>query len=180
MESVNSLKLSFSKNSVYLNCTTLFVLLGILSVIAYFPTFFNSFQLAWDDTWQVLENPLVLDNSLQTFSSHFTHFWQRQYSPVNSLFYLLIHQLAGMNASAFHLACLLIHLLNSTLVFSISSSICSRFLPNIHSTRIQFLAFLATLIFAIHPLQVESVAWISASKIILYGLFTLTAIWSYL
>ncbi|MDO8967022.1 MAG: hypothetical protein Q8S14_20705 [Algoriphagus sp.] len=180
MEIINSLKLSFRNTSVYLNRAMVIVLLGIISVVAYFPTFFNSFQLAWDDTWQVLDNPLILDDSLKTIFFHFTHFWQRQYSPVNSLFYLLIHRLVGMNASAFHVTCLLIHLLNSALVFSISTSIFSRFSPSLSSFEIQILAFLATLIFAIHPLQVESVAWISASKIILYGLFTLTAIWSYL
>jgi hypothetical protein len=85
----------------------------------------------------------------------------------------------GMNATAFHTACLLIHLINSWLVFSISILVISKFLPTIGNSRTQGFAFLAALLFAAHPLQVESVAWISASKIILYGLFTLSAIWSY-
>ncbi|WP_332911728.1 hypothetical protein [Algoriphagus boritolerans] len=105
------------------------------------PTFSNDFQLAWDDTWQVLENPLVHDSSLEVILYHFTHFWQGQYSPVNSLYYLLIDLLFGMNATAFHTACLLIHLINSWLVFSISLRFISRFLPSTGYSRTQGYAF---------------------------------------
>lgn len=181
MEKVNSLKFSFiNQPSIYLNQLSLICFLSAVTILAFFPTFFNSFQLAWDDTWQVLENPLVHDYSLRAIFFHFTHFWQGQYSPVNSLFYLMMNLVFGMNATAFHTACLLIHLINSWLVFSISILVISKFLPTIGNSRTQGFAFLAALLFAAHPLQVESVAWISASKIILYGLFTLSAIWSYI
>jgi len=180
MEKANSLKSSFiTKPSVYPNRFSLAFFLSAVTILAFFPTFINSFQLAWDDTWQVLENPLVHHSSLEVILYHFTHFWQGQYSPVNSVFYMLINLVFGMNATAFHTACLLIHLINSWLVFSISIRFISRFLPILETSKIRGYAFLAALLFAIHPLQVESVAWISASKIILYGLFTLSAIWSY-
>lgn len=180
MEKVNSLKFSFiNQPSIYLNQLSLICFLSAVTILAFFPTFFNSFQLAWDDTWQVLENPLVHDYSLRAIFFHFTHFWQGQYSPVNSLFYLMMNLVFGMNATAFHTACLLIHLINSWLVFSISILVISKFLPTIGNSRTQGFAFLAALLFAAHPLQVESVAWISASKIILYCLFTLSAICSY-
>jgi protein O-mannosyl-transferase len=179
MQEANSLKLSFLNRSVLLNRYAVLGLVSILSVFVFLPTFSNDFQLAWDDTWQVLENPLVHHSSLDVILFHFTHFWQGQYSPVNSLFYLLINLVFGMNATAFHTACLLIHLINSWLVFSISLRFIKRFLPTIGNSRTQGYAFLAALLFANHPLQVESVAWISASKIILYGLFALFAIWSY-
>jgi hypothetical protein len=179
MEATNSLKLSFLNRSVLLNRHAGLGLVSILSILVFLPTFSNDFQLAWDDTWQVLENPLVHHFSLEVIFYHFNHFWQGQYSPVNSIFYLWINLLFGINATAFHTACLLIHLINSWLVFSISFRFISRFLPTIGISRTQGYAFFSTLLFAIHPLQVESVAWISASKIILYGLFTLSAIWSY-
>jgi hypothetical protein len=176
----NSLKLSFCTTSVYFNRRTAVWIIALASLLAYFPTFFNSFQLAWDDTWQLIENPLVHDYSLRAIYFHFTHFWQGQYSPFNSLFYLGINLTFGMNASAFHTACLIIHLINSALVFSISVSLISKFSPSLDALRIQAFAFVTALLFAIHPLQVESVAWISASKIVLYGLFALLAIWCYL
>jgi hypothetical protein len=179
MEAANSLKLSFLNRSVLLNRNAGLALVSILSILVFLPTFSNDFQLAWDDTWQVLDNPLVHDSSLEVIFYHFTHFWQGQYSPVNSLFYLLINLFLGMNATAFHTACLLIHLINSWLVLGISLRFIKRFLPTMGYSRTHGYAFLAALLFAIHPLQVESVAWISASKIILYGLFTLFAIWAY-
>jgi hypothetical protein len=179
MEAANSLKLSFLNPSVLLNRHAGLGLVSILSILVFLPTFSNDFQLAWDDTWQVLENPLVHDSSLEVIFYHFTHFWQGQYSPINSFFYLMINLVFGMNATAFHTVCLLIHLINSWLVFSISLRFIKKFLPTIGNSRSEGCAFLAALLFAIHPLQVESVAWISASKIILYGLFTLFAIWAY-
>jgi protein O-mannosyl-transferase len=180
MKRANTLKLSFfTKPSVFNNRLAILGILLPILILVFFPTFFNSFQLAWDDTWQVLENPLVHETGWESILFHFTHFWQVQYSPVNSLFYLLINSVFGMNASAFHATCLVIHLINSWLVLSISLSFISRLLPSLETSKIQGYAFFTALLFAIHPLQVESVAWISASKIILYGLFTLFAIWSY-
>lgn len=180
MKNSYSLKSSLANTSI---CNCKWAVIGTISFICffvYYPNFFNSFQLAWDDTWQVLENPLVNETSWEPILFHFTHFWQGQYSPVNSIFYLLINSVFGMNATAFHTGCLLIHLVNSWLVFGISLRFIKRFLPILETSKIQGYAFLTALLFAIHPLQVESVAWISASKIILYGLFTLFAIWCYL
>tara|TARA_R110002020_G_scaffold428043_2_gene637519 strand:+ start:1695 stop:2969 length:1275 start_codon:yes stop_codon:yes gene_type:complete len=149
-------------------------------IIAFLTTLSNGFQLDWDDTWQVLENPLVSSPSSQDIIYHFTHFWQMQYSPVNSVFYLMITQLFGMQAGAFHTACLLVHWCSTVLVFFIVKKLVAALLPHAGNTKIITYAFFTALIFAIHPLQVESVAWISASKIILYGFFALVALYSYI
>lgn len=155
------------------------LLLGIC-ILGFFPTFFNDFQLAWDDTWQVLENPFANKPSSPDIFYHFTYFWQQQFSPVNSLFYLIIVKFFGKDASSFHAASLLIHLCNSLLIFEIMRKLVSRFVANAASIKVNVYSFFVALIFAIHPLQVESVAWISASKILLYAFFTLTALWCYI
>ena len=154
--------------------------LAIVSIFAFFPTFFNSFQLDWDDTWQVLENPLLNDASMPDISYHFTHFWQMQYSPVNSFFYMVIDHYFGLDASAFHAFCLLIHWVSSILVFYFVRTLVQAKLFQAKNPKITVYAFFTALIFAIHPLQVESVAWVSASKVLLYGFFTLVALFSYL
>ncbi len=167
-------------SGLWVNSYTLLFILSGITIFAFLPTFSNDFQLAWDDTWQVLENPLVNLPSLQVVFYHLTHFWQQQFSPVNSLFYLVIFQLFGMSASAFHSACLLIHCCNTALVFLIAKKLLPTLLPRVADATVNSYAFFTSLIFAIHPMQVESVAWISASKILLYGFFTLTALYCYI
>jgi len=167
-------------SGLWVNSYILLIILSGVTVFAFLPTFSNDFQLAWDDTWQVLENPLINSPSLQHIIYHFTHFWQQQFSPVNSLFYLVVFQLFGMSASAFHTACLLIHCCNTALVFLIAKKLLPTLLPRVENATVRSYAFFTALIFAIHPVQVESVAWISASKILLYGFFTLTALYCYI
>lgn len=183
MSIVKSRRLNFPLRTQFVLWTNskilLFVLISI-SFLVFLPTFSNDFQLGWDDTWQVLENPLVNGATLESILYHFTHFWEQQFSPVNSLFYFLIDKLFGMDASAFHAACLLVHCASTVLVFFIAKKLVARLLPWMRNSKIIVYAFFTALIFAIHPLQVESVAWISASKIVLYGFFTLVAFYSYI
>ncbi|MFC4871150.1 ArnT family glycosyltransferase [Negadavirga shengliensis] len=154
--------------------------LPVITVIVFLPTFFNGFQLGWDDTWQVLRNPLVQDASWENIVFHFTHFWERQYSPVNSLFYAAVADPFGFNATAFHTACLFVHLCSTFLVYGVIRQVLDKLLPQTEISKSHIYALFTALVFAIHPLQVESVAWISASKILLYAFFTLLALWCYI
>lgn len=155
---------------------TPYAALLLITFLVFLPTFSNGFQLEWDDTWQVLENPFVYEPTFQTILYHFGNFWQQQYSPVNTLFYAGIVSLYGFDASAFHTACWLVHVGSTFLVFDLTQQISRQLLSKESVDKIPFYAFFTALIFAIHPLQVESVAWISASKILLYGFFTLLAL----
>jgi len=155
--------------------------LTVITLIVFFPTFSNDFQLGWDDQWQVLEYEFVTSNSFNDLLYHFTHFHLGQYMPVNTLLYVIIYKLFGFNPTAFHATSLIIHISNVLLVFAIVfKTIKKRIKPTWTLQRVQLFSFLTALIFAIHPLQVESVAWISASKIVLYTLFFLLGIWLYL
>jgi hypothetical protein len=155
-------------------------LLVLITVIVFFPTFSNDFQRDLDDIWQVLENPFVLDPSFENILYHFTYFYGGQYSPVNTLFYIVLNELFGFNAKAFHATFLMVHALNVVLVYYFIKDIVKTAKPKFEIIRIQLFAFFVALIFAIHPLQVESVAWISASKVVLFTFFMLAAIWCYL
>lgn len=167
-------------DAVAFHTIILYLALTVFSLVVFFPTFSNGFQLAWDDTWQVIENPLIQNYSIVSVFSHFIQYWQGQYSPVNSLLYLGIFWLYGMDAGAFHVTCLLLHLVCSYLVLSISRSVFSKLLPSVSQRDKSVYAFFTAIAFAIHPVQVESVAWISASKILLYGFFTLLALCTYI
>lgn len=154
--------------------------LVLIIVIVFLPTFSNEFQRNSDDIWQVLENPFVLDPSIINIESHFTDFYGGQYSPVNTLFYIVIHKLFGFNAMAFHAAFLMIHVSNAQLVYYIIKDIVKTSKPEFNTAQVKLYAVFVALIFAIHPLQVESVAWISASKVVVFTFFMLAAIWCYI
>ncbi|TKG93348.1 hypothetical protein EYV94_16480 [Puteibacter caeruleilacunae] len=156
------------------------LLLILLTILVFFPNFFNDFQLAWDDQWQLLDFEFVVNHSYNAMIYHFTNFYQGQYFPVNTVLYILLYESFGFNASVYHAACLLIHVFNALLVYGIIVNVLAFVKRNWTIARIRWFSFMVALIFAVHPLQVESVAWISASKIVLYTLFTLLAIRFYI
>lgn len=156
------------------------LLLVVITGSVFSPTFFNDFQTSWDDQWMLLNNPFVLDFSWKGMGYHMIFFYHGQYSPVNTLLYGLIFNLSGLNPGVYHGVCLLIHIINVLLVYLIIKSCVQKVKPNFNYHRLVVYAGIVALMFAIHPLQVESVAWISASKVILYGFFTLLGLWLYI
>lgn len=157
-----------------------YLLLPLITTIVFFHTFSNDFQYKWDDQWMLLEQPFVMDFSWYSMKFHFLNFYHGQYSPINTLFYSLIYSLFGLNAGAFHTACLIVHIINGLFVCAILRTLLKQVKTAWGIGRIELYALIVAVLFAIHPLQVESVAWISASKVLLYGLFCLAGIWCYL
>ncbi len=156
------------------------LLLPLLTTIVFFHTFSNDFQYKWDDQWMLLEQPFVMDFSWYSLKYHFLNFYHGQYSPINTLFYLVIYSLFGLNPGAFHAACLLVHVANVLLVYTIIRTILKQVKPTWSTQRFGLYASVVAMLFAVHPLQVESVAWISASKVVLYAFFCLAGIGCYL
>ena len=91
------------------------------------------------------------------------------YIPIMTLTYLVDFQLRGLDPAAYHLTNLLFHAANSLLLFWILFRLTSALWPS---------ALVAAL-FAVHPLHVESVAWISARKDVVSTFLGLLAVWSY-
>ena len=156
-----------------------FAALLIACAAVYFPVSGLQFQLNWDDGWMVMnrytENGFTWDN-LRAIS---TETWYGQYSPVNQLFYTTIYYFFWQNSAVYHLNCLLLHFANACLVFLLIYRILSYAKRTDEKTSI-IVSFFVAFLFCIHPLQVESVAWISASKVILYSFFSLLAFLAYL
>lgn len=92
------------------------------------------------------------------------------YRPLRHLSYVLDYAIWGERPFGFHLTNVLIHAANSILVFLIAR----RFLVN------QFAAVIAAMIFAAHPIQTDSVAYISGRRDVLFAFFYLGAFLSYL
>jgi len=146
------------------------ILLICITLFAYATSFTNDFVLL-DDDYQVYENTLVQNLSFSNIETIFTSSIMRMYQPLVTLFFALIASVFGVeSASAFHTFSLFIHLLNVLLVFSLGKKL----------LKDETKSILLALLFAIHPLAVEAVAWVSATSTVLFTLFFLSALLSYI
>jgi len=99
-----------------------------------------------------------------------TTFYGGNYHPLTALSNAVEYHFLGLDPKPYHVVNVVLHLLNVALVFLVVGSLAGRFEP----------AVLAALFFAIHPMHVESVAWISERKDVLYSFFYLLAWLSYI
>lgn len=149
----------------------------ILVLSIYSISFLEAPYFFWDDDWMVVENPFLIDMSRANIRQLFIYPHSGQYSPINSIFYILLINTFGMDPLALHVAVVLVHIVNVYLVFIFISKLLQLAEKNNFSyNQIQIIAGLISFIFGISSIQIESVAWISASKIVLYSLFFLLAI----
>jgi len=149
--------------------TRLFViLLLVITLLAFSPVLFAGFT-NWDDQVMVTSNSSITTLTPSSAWHLFTSFHERLYHPLVSLSYAIEYKFFGLNPFVFHLTNLTLHLLNVLLVFWFMTLL----LKN------RFVAFATALLFAIHPMHVESVAWISERKDVLYSFFFMGSLVSY-
>jgi len=123
-----------------------------------------------DDHYGIVDNPGLRDFSWQGL--RFLFFEDQRdfrYFPAAYASLALDVHLFGMDAAAFHRTNLLLHLANTALVFFLVRAL----------SRDARVALLASLLFGIHPLQVESVAWASSRKNVLFLFFFLLSALAY-
>ena len=151
--------------------------IAVVAVLIYYSIFSHEFQLYWDDQWQVINSMTNDGISLKNLQTIFHSISNGQYSPINQLYYTLIHLCFGYSSLAFHIGNLLFHIFNACLVYLLAYS----FIRNhFDSKKALGISFFTALLFAIHPVQVETVCWISASKIVLSTFFYLSALICYI
>jgi len=141
----------------------------LLTIIIYIPSINNDFVVNWDDGGYITEYEPVQDLSADNFKIIWSTFYKGNYHPVTTTVYALEYSLVGANPELFHIINLLFHLLNTFLVFWFISLITKR----------NEIAAITALFFGIHPMHVESVAWISELKDVLYSFFFLSSMIAY-
>ncbi|HLP46676.1 MAG TPA: tetratricopeptide repeat protein, partial [Candidatus Kapabacteria bacterium] len=142
----------------------------IISVIVYVPSLGNRFT-NWDDPAFITENPDIQGLSCKNMGKFFTHSYGGfgGYVPFVLLSYALEYELSGLDPGTFHAVNLVLHLINCALVYWFIFLV----------SRQRWTAFFVALLFGIHPLHVEAVAWIQGRKDLLFSLFYLAALISY-
>jgi tetratricopeptide (TPR) repeat protein len=145
------------------------VVLILASVIVYAPVRHFGF-VGWDDADYVTDNVHVAQGlTWQGTWWALTSTDAANWHPVTWLSHMLDVQLYGMNAGPQHLTNLLLHILNTLLLFGLLYRMTGAW------GRSTFVAGL----FALHPLHVESVAWIAERKDVLSTLFGMLTMWAY-
>ncbi len=141
----------------------------ILSAIAYHGVWTADF-IGLDDPLYVSQNRIVQMGLTRTgFRWALTATHASTWQPLVWISYMLDVSLQGMNPAGFHLTNLLLHLLTVVLVFLVTRKI----------SRSPVAAGIATLLFALHPVHVETVAWVSERKGLISTFFACLAILAY-
>jgi len=134
------------------------VVLAAVTIFAYRPAWHGGFL--WDD------DAYIINNELLTAANGWQRIWfsldsPSQYFPFTYSTFRLEHALWGLNTTGYHWVNLLLHVGNALLVWAVLARLK---VPG---------WWLAAAIFALHPVQVESVAWITERKNVLMGFFFL-------
>lgn len=139
-----------------------------LTLIAYIPSF-NAEFVNWDDGDYAMYNPLV--RSFSNFEKFFTTPVQGNFHPLTMISLAANYAISGSNASSYHIVNVILHLLNTYLVF--------RFIMLLSNGN-EIAALLSSMLFGLHPMHVESVAWVSERKDVLYSFFFLLGLIYYI
>lgn len=147
------------------------IILIFVPLLIFWQNFDN--QFVWDDEFILAHGEYLSEVNLKNLS----HFWEKPYNelyiPVSLTAFLLVNQLSGSshpNPTIFHLFNLLFHIFNAILVYIILRKLIKN----------DWAAGAGGLLFAIHPIQVEVVAFAWGFKDILSVFFALLAIWFYI
>ena len=147
----------------------------------FLPALGNGF-VNWDDFANLLQNPHYRGLGPEQLKWMFTTFHMGPYQPLSWLTLGLDYKIWGMNPFGYHLTNVVLHSLNS-LVFCF---LCEKLLalairPSFpeKGTELFLAAGFAAVLFSVHPLRVESVAWVTERRDVLSGFFYLLAVFWY-
>jgi protein O-mannosyl-transferase len=151
---------------------------ALIAVVVYLRALANGFT-NWDDPGYVVENSHLgpLDTRLLAWA--FTTFQQGNWHPLTWLSLGMDRALYGMSPLGYHLSNVLLHGVTTLTVVLLVGALFARALGACDGRGL-VAAAVAALVFAVHPLHVESVAWVSERKDVLCGFFYVLALLSYL
>ena len=138
--------------------------LGLLSLVAiiYFPAIGYDF-VNWDDHWYVTYNPIVQSWNFENLVAIVAQPAVKNYAPVTMFSFLLDHTFWKHNVGGYHFTNILLHGINGLLVYALIFQL----------TGSRRVGWVTAALFAVHPVHLESVAWISSRKGLLAAAFLL-------
>lgn len=141
-------------------CVVALVILVILATVPFAGSLKDGF-LNWDDNFYIYDNPLVTGFGWRAAGQILSRPHYTDYSPVFLMWLGVQYRVVGGHALGFRLVSLALHAVGVVLVFVFVK----------RTMRRPAVAFLAAALFAVHPVQVESVAWVTEQKNLLSPVF---------
>jgi tetratricopeptide (TPR) repeat protein len=155
----------------------LLVLVPLAVLAAFWPTLGADF-VTWDDDANFLNNPHFRGLGWRNLRWMFTTLHMNNYQPLSWLSSGLEYSLWGMRPFGYHATSLALHMLNAALFYLLAVRLLRLAAPG--DPRVPVPAASAALFFALHPLRVESVAWLSGQHDLQAGALYLLAMLCYL
>lgn len=149
--------------------TLFLILLAYIIVFAFYPAISANF-INLDDFIMVTENPDITSLSFSNIKHVFSSFQYKLYHPIVTLSYAVEYYFCKLEPYLYHIDNILLHILNTLILFFIIKKISKNI----------FISYIVALLFAIHPVHVEVVAWITSRKDTLYSFFFLLSILFYI
>ena len=148
----------------------LLALVLIITIFIYYPALRNNFT-NWDDNDYITDNQYIKAISPANLEHIFTKPVALNYHPLTMLSLALNYRFSGMEPFSYYLVNIILHLFNILLTFYFAFLLLDRN---------KSLALFVAALFAVHPMHVESVAWISERKDVFYSFFFLSAMISWI
>lgn len=157
------------------------IIISIVTFVAYLPTFENE-ATNWDDDQYISENPFLKELNAETVKDIFfsdikkERYWMGNYHPLTMLSLSVNYAITGEDKDgkvvlwSFHLTNILLHIISTLLVFWLVSVLLNNF----------YVAVITALLFGVHTIHVESVTWLSERKDVLYTVFFLASLLTYI
>jgi tetratricopeptide (TPR) repeat protein len=164
-----------------LRITTLAISIAVVTVLVYIPSLHNGF-VNWDDQYYVYENTNIWKLNGESLLWMLTAYHASNWHPLTWLSHGTDYAIWGLNPLGHHLTSIVLHGLNTFLVVVVISclvGIGGREGEEGVQGRAVMVGTVTGLLFGLHPLHVESVAWVSERKDVLYAFFYLLSILAY-
>ena len=145
------------------------VLLAVATLVAFSPCFDAAFT-NWDEKRYLFETPFVTALTLENIRAMFSEKVLLSYNPLVVLSFAIDYSFVKTSPGWYHTVNVLLHIANGILLFLAIGKITGQ----------RMVAAGVALLFALHPMHVESVAWVASRKDVLYTFFYFLSWWMYL
>jgi len=152
---------------------------GLVTFVVFLPSRHAAF-LNWDDDALIVQNADFRGLGWSQLAWMFRTTYMGHYQPLTWLTFAMNFEVGGLDAAGYHLTNVLLHALAAAFAFALTSRLLEIAMPAGAPGARTIASCFAALAFAIHPLRVESVAWVTERRDVLSGALLLAAVWAWL